>query len=199
MSDESIMEDGHRYVKVRSEPATSSSQLLQQEFAPDPAWIFDELPKATIVSVSRPDASDITPMLLSYTFEFQYKQLLSGRFIALSSSIGALMGVHKVEFRRYLVLKLVDFVLLLAYARCVMWGAKRSLHTFISPCPTLGQGEVLLVGWLFCEFKWVLLKKASQVVYLHFALKKRAFIEEFHERQEQSFGHLMVFNLFIKE
>lgn len=35
------------------------------------------------------------------------------------------------------------------------------------------------------QFKWLLLKKASQVFYLHFALKKRAFIEEFHEKQEQ--------------
>ncbi|KAF6141253.1 hypothetical protein GIB67_024337 [Kingdonia uniflora] len=34
-------------------------------------------------------------------------------------------------------------------------------------------------------FKWRLLKKASQVIYLHFALKKRAIIEEFHEKQEQ--------------
>lgn len=29
------------------------------------------------------------------------------------------------------------------------------------------------------------MKKASQVLYLHFALKKRAIIEEFHEKQEQ--------------
>lgn len=37
-----------------------------------------------------------------------------------------------------------------------------------------------------CEqFKWQLVKKASQVFYLHFALKKRAFIEEIHEKQEQ--------------
>ncbi|XP_068342401.1 phospholipase D zeta 1-like isoform X1 [Pyrus communis] len=70
--------------------------------------IFDELPVATIVSVSRPDTGDISPMLLSYTIEFQYKQ-----------------------------------------------------------------------------FKWRLLKKASQVLYLHYALKKRAIIEEFHEKQEQ--------------
>lgn len=70
--------------------------------------IFDELATATIVSVSRPDASDITPLLLSYTIEFQYKQ-----------------------------------------------------------------------------FKWQLRKKASQVIYLHLALKKRALIEEFHEKQEQ--------------
>ncbi|TXG71668.1 hypothetical protein EZV62_000247 [Acer yangbiense] len=34
-------------------------------------------------------------------------------------------------------------------------------------------------------FKWILERKASQVFYLHFALKKRAFIEEIHEKQEQ--------------
>ncbi|TYG96037.1 hypothetical protein ES288_A11G315700v1 [Gossypium darwinii] len=70
--------------------------------------IFEGLPKATIVSVSRPDTGDMSPMLLSYTIEVQYKQ-----------------------------------------------------------------------------FKWRLLKKASQVLYLHFALKKRALIEEFHEKQDQ--------------
>ncbi|KAK8633595.1 hypothetical protein V6N13_014439 [Hibiscus sabdariffa] len=70
--------------------------------------IFEELPKATIVSVSRPDTGDMSPMLLSYTIEVRYKQ-----------------------------------------------------------------------------FEWRLLKKASQVLYLHFALKKRAIIEEFHEKQEQ--------------
>ncbi|XP_010921600.1 phospholipase D zeta 1 isoform X1 [Elaeis guineensis] len=96
---------GHRYVKMQSEPTLSSSHSFRQSEHPR---IFDELPKATIVSVSRPDASDISPMLLSYTIEIQYKQ-----------------------------------------------------------------------------FKWHLLKKASQVFYLHFALKKRAFIEEFHEKQEQ--------------
>ncbi|XP_010464093.1 PREDICTED: phospholipase D zeta 2-like [Camelina sativa] len=70
--------------------------------------IFDELPKATIVSVSRPDTTDFSPLLLSYTLELQYKQ-----------------------------------------------------------------------------FKWTLQKKASQVLYLHFALKKRLIIEELHEKQEQ--------------
>lgn len=43
---------------------------------------------------------------------------------------------------------------------------------------------------LFCyysilQFTWHLTKKASQVIYLHFALKKRAIVEEFHEKQEQ--------------
>lgn len=70
--------------------------------------MFDELPRATIIQVSRPDASDISPMLLSYTIEFRYKQ-----------------------------------------------------------------------------FKWQLKKKAAQVFYLHFALKKRAFFEEIQEKQEQ--------------
>ncbi|XP_077218089.1 phospholipase D P1 [Tasmannia lanceolata] len=108
MADEFIAGGGHRYVQMQSEPmpAVSSSYSFRQES--EPAWIFDELPKGAIVSVSRPDASDISPMLLSYTIEFQYKQ-----------------------------------------------------------------------------FKWRLLKKASQVFYLHFALKKRAIIEEFHEKQEQ--------------
>ncbi|KAJ0979908.1 hypothetical protein J5N97_015382 [Dioscorea zingiberensis] len=94
------------YVKMQSEPAIASSISFRSQ--PPEEWIFDELPKATIVSVSRPDPSDISPMLLSYTIEFQYKQ-----------------------------------------------------------------------------FKWRLVKKASQVFYLHFALKKRAIIEEFHEKQEQ--------------
>ncbi|GFP79138.1 phospholipase d p1 [Phtheirospermum japonicum] len=101
MSTEKLISGGHQ-------SAVSSSHSLRcgGEAAAD--RIFEELPTANIVSVSRPDASDITPLLLSYTIEIQYKQ-----------------------------------------------------------------------------FKWQLLKKASQVIYLHFALKKRAIIEEFHEKQEQ--------------
>jgi hypothetical protein len=30
------------------------------------ARLFDELPHASIITISRPDAGDITPMLLSY-------------------------------------------------------------------------------------------------------------------------------------
>ncbi|VAH06607.1 unnamed protein product [Triticum turgidum subsp. durum] len=37
----------------------------------------------------------------------------------------------------------------------------------------------------FYQFRWRLFKKASQVLYLHFALKRREFLEEFHEKQEQ--------------
>ncbi|KAK2456651.1 phospholipase D P1 [Trifolium repens] len=74
----------------------------------EPARIFEELPKASIVSVSRPETGEISPILLSYTIELQYKQ-----------------------------------------------------------------------------FKWRLRKKASQVLYLQFALRKRAIIEEFHDKQGQ--------------
>ncbi|KAG4157323.1 hypothetical protein ERO13_D02G056200v2 [Gossypium hirsutum] len=103
---------GSQYYQVQSEPLTPSMMSSFFSFAPGVApestRIFDELPKATIVSVSRPDAGDISPMLLSYTIEFRYK-----------------------------------------------------------------------------HFKWRLLKNASHVFYLHFALKKRLFIEEIHEKQEQ--------------
>nr|CAD1828512.1 unnamed protein product [Ananas comosus var. bracteatus] len=101
-SDRPPVEGGHCYVKMPSEPPPPAAAAAAAE------RIFDELPKATIVAVSRPEASDITPMLLSYTIEFEYKQ-----------------------------------------------------------------------------FKWCLVKKASQVFYLHFQLKKRALLEEFHEKQEQ--------------
>ncbi|XP_023156501.1 phospholipase D family protein isoform X1 [Zea mays] len=102
---------GHRYVRMPPEPpepeglAAASSASFR---LPESVRVFDELPRARIVQVSRPDAGDITPMLLSYTIEVHYKQ-----------------------------------------------------------------------------FRWLLYKKASQVLYLHFALKRRAFLEEFHEKQEQ--------------
>lgn len=109
---------GPRYVKMQSEPSTplqpQSSSIISSFFSfrqgstPESCRIFDELPKGTIVSVSRPDLSDISPVQLSYTIEVQYKQ-----------------------------------------------------------------------------FKWTLVKKAAQVFYLHFALKKRLFIEEIQEKQEQ--------------
>ncbi|RZC93997.1 hypothetical protein C5167_016692 [Papaver somniferum] len=102
----------HRYFQMRSEPSISSSSLPHQIQSSQQNWIFDELPKATVVSVSRPDAADISPFTLSYTVEFQYKQ-----------------------------------------------------------------------------FKWQLLKKATQVIYLHIGLKKRALIQEFQDiiedKQEQ--------------
>ncbi|KAF9607468.1 hypothetical protein IFM89_036065 [Coptis chinensis] len=110
-----INNNNYRYVKMQSEPlirsssSSSSSHLIQQQQQQQQAnWIFDELPKALIVSVSRPDPADISPLLLSYTIELRYKQ-----------------------------------------------------------------------------FKWRLQKKASQVMYLHFALKKRLIIEEIHEKQGQ--------------
>lgn len=58
-------------------PARTSSSFFafNQNEATESTRIFDELPKATIVHVSRPDAGDISPMLLSYTIELQYKQV----------------------------------------------------------------------------------------------------------------------------
>uniref|UniRef100_A0A0E0FKT8 Phospholipase n=1 Tax=Oryza nivara TaxID=4536 RepID=A0A0E0FKT8_ORYNI len=103
-------EYGGGYVRMPQEPEGEAAAAGAGSFLrlPESAGAFDELPRARIVGVSRPDAGDITPMLLSYTVEVQYKQ-----------------------------------------------------------------------------FRWLLYKKASQVLYLHFALKRRAFLEEFHEKQEQ--------------
>ncbi|KAF8387758.1 hypothetical protein HHK36_026413 [Tetracentron sinense] len=125
MASEQFMSGGGpRYFQMQSEPlpATMSSSFSSR-LGSETSWVFEELPKATIVSVSRPDAGDISPMLLSYTIELQYKQ---ARF-----------------------------------------------------------------------FKWRLLKKASQVIYLHFALKKRAIIEEFHEKQEQAPNTTISTTIFI--
>lgn len=93
-----------RYVQMQSEPTPSASDLHRHEGE----RIFEELPRATVVEVSRPDLNDLSHIQLVYTIEIEYKQ-----------------------------------------------------------------------------FKWRLVKKASQVFYLHFALKKRAIIEELHEKQEQ--------------
>lgn len=69
---------GARYIQMQSEPMPSTmASFFSFRQSPESTWIFDELPKATIISVSRPDASDITPMLLSYTIEFRYKQAWS--------------------------------------------------------------------------------------------------------------------------
>ncbi|KAF3322746.1 phospholipase D p1-like protein [Carex littledalei] len=102
-------EASNRYVKMQSEPPIPSPRSFRtQSMELERERIFEELPRGTVVSVSRPDAGDITPMLLTYTIELEYKQ-----------------------------------------------------------------------------FRWTLIKKASQVFYLHFALKRRVFIEELHEKQEQ--------------
>ncbi|XP_023760299.1 phospholipase D zeta 1 [Lactuca sativa] len=99
MSTERLISKGSLQSHHGSQSRRSSAESIR---------IFDELPKGTILSVSRTDVSDIGPLLLSYTIQLEYKQ-----------------------------------------------------------------------------FKWRLLKKASQVIYLHVALKKRAIVEEFHEKQEQ--------------
>lgn len=70
--------DNFMYLKLPSEPAPvrSSQSFWLSSIGADAVWIFDELPKAEIVSVSRPDVSDITPMLLSYIIEFHYKDVI---------------------------------------------------------------------------------------------------------------------------
>ncbi|KAF4392438.1 hypothetical protein G4B88_005397 [Cannabis sativa] len=106
-------------------PAAASSHSFRQWGEPA-ARIFDDLPMATILEVSRPDTGDISPMLLSYTIEFQ------------------------------------KFIIIIFVTSFYVW-----------------------LLYLCSQFKWRLVKKASQVLYLHFALKKRAFIEEIYEKQEQ--------------
>jgi len=75
---------GPRYVQMKSSPPPSPPAAAAEEMASVPSFrhsgaeanrIFEELPKATIVSVSRPDASDISPMQLSYTIQVQYRQV----------------------------------------------------------------------------------------------------------------------------
>ncbi|KAF5950854.1 hypothetical protein HYC85_012847 [Camellia sinensis] len=81
MASEQLMSGGGpRYVQMQSEPLplqSSTSSFFFSSFSHqclESTRVFDELPKATIVSVSRPDPADISPMLLTYTIEFQYKQ-----------------------------------------------------------------------------------------------------------------------------
>lgn len=81
---------GPRYVQMRSSPPSSpappptASEIMSlpsfRHSGGEVCRIFDELPKATIVSVSRPDASDISPMQLSYTIQVQYKQVRESNF-----------------------------------------------------------------------------------------------------------------------
>lgn len=76
MSSEKLLAGGDCQIQP---PALSSSHSFREA-----TRIFDELPKATIVSVSKPDASDFSPLLLSYTIELQYKHV---SFLSLSLSI----------------------------------------------------------------------------------------------------------------
>uniref|UniRef100_A0A0E0FKU1 Phospholipase n=1 Tax=Oryza nivara TaxID=4536 RepID=A0A0E0FKU1_ORYNI len=70
-------EYGGGYVRMPQEPEGEAAAAGAGSFLrlPESAGAFDELPRARIVGVSRPDAGDITPMLLSYTVEVQYKQV----------------------------------------------------------------------------------------------------------------------------
>uniref|UniRef100_A0A452YY01 Uncharacterized protein n=1 Tax=Aegilops tauschii subsp. strangulata TaxID=200361 RepID=A0A452YY01_AEGTS len=85
---------GHRYERMQPEPAAEGDASASSSSSPsaparrpevlaasasfrlsEATRVFEELPRATIFSVSRPDAGDITPMLLSYTIEINYKQV----------------------------------------------------------------------------------------------------------------------------
>lgn len=60
---------------MSSEPLIQSSDSVSaSRQCGEPVRIFEELPKASIVSVSRPETGEISPILLSYTIELQYKQ-----------------------------------------------------------------------------------------------------------------------------
>ncbi|KAL2941082.1 Phospholipase D zeta 1 [Bienertia sinuspersici] len=123
--------------------------------------IFEELPKATILSVSRPDVSDITPLLLSYTIELHYKQ------------------VSKIGPKDAKLLPFPD----------LDWTNSGNAPVLDSLNWVHIQGSIScrFLTFLSClkQFKWLLQKKATQVLSLHISLKKRAIIEEFHEKQEQ--------------
>ncbi|KAI7749513.1 hypothetical protein M8C21_001878 [Ambrosia artemisiifolia] len=75
-SSDQLISGGSHYVQMQSEPSRLSSFFSFHHYPPETTRIFDELPMATIVQVSRPDAADISPLLLSYTIDFQYKQLV---------------------------------------------------------------------------------------------------------------------------
>lgn len=69
MSTEKLIEEK----LATSASAFSSSHSLK--YNGETTRIFDELPSANIIAVSRADASDFSPLLLSYTIELQYKQV----------------------------------------------------------------------------------------------------------------------------
>lgn len=88
MASEQLMSSGGpRYAQMQPEPSSATAMAAFftsfGAIIPESTRMFDELPQATIISVSRPDAGDISPMLLTYTIEFRYKQ---ARFVTYHSS-----------------------------------------------------------------------------------------------------------------
>ncbi|KAG6599213.1 Phospholipase D zeta 2, partial [Cucurbita argyrosperma subsp. sororia] len=73
MSTERLISSGTTPSEAEPPRLASSSHSFRQ--CGEPARVFEELPIASIVSVSRPDTGDISPLLLSYTIEIQYKQV----------------------------------------------------------------------------------------------------------------------------
>lgn len=75
MSTERLISSGTTPSEAEPPKLASASHSFRQ--CGEPARVFEELPIASIVSVSRPDTGDISPLLLSYTIEIQYKQVLN--------------------------------------------------------------------------------------------------------------------------
>lgn len=119
-TDQLMVAGGPRYVQMKSSPPPSPpapgeispAPSFRQGGAEPPNRIFDELPKATIVSVSRPDAGDISPMQLSYTIQVQYKQvrrilvqfwclIASTEFNCVYKKRWWLMSIIGIEFESY--------------------------------------------------------------------------------------------------
>lgn len=79
-SEQSSTIGGPKYVQMPKEASPTEFPMMMSSFfsfhqATELTRIFDELPKATIVQVSRPNPSDISPMLSGYTIELQYRQV----------------------------------------------------------------------------------------------------------------------------
>ncbi|WVY95871.1 hypothetical protein V8G54_028022 [Vigna mungo] len=64
---------------MSSEPLIPPSAALSTSHSfrrcGETVWIFDEMPKATVVSVSKPDTGDISSILLSYTIQLHVRPL----------------------------------------------------------------------------------------------------------------------------
>jgi len=99
-SERLIATDGPGYSQMESEPLvpSTSSLIIGHQNEAELTWIFDELPKGSIVRVSRPDASDISPMLLSYTIELQYKQVTTANFDLNECNCARVTGLLGVYF-----------------------------------------------------------------------------------------------------
>lgn len=124
-TDQLMVAGGPRYVQMKSSPPPSPpapgeispAPSFRQGGAEPPNRIFDELPKATIVSVSRPDAGDISPMQLSYTIQVQYKQVRLHLFMNSSNSCSILMS----DCKHWIQLCVQEAMMIDEYHRDWIW------------------------------------------------------------------------------